>query len=173
MNEKTVANPVAALCPQCGLCCNGVLFADVELRRADRPAALERLGLKILKKGRKRAFAQPCSCFDGKLCTIYRDRPAYCAAFECGLLQRVAAGEGAVPSALKTIALAKRKVARVELLLKKLGAADPGLPLTQRYANAMRAPVELARGGGGTNHPGKLMLAMAELMELLQTEFLR
>ncbi len=31
------------LCPDCGLCCNGVLFADVELRAGDDAGRLKQL----------------------------------------------------------------------------------------------------------------------------------
>ena len=35
------------LCTRCGLCCNGSLFADVELAPSDDSATLEVLGLAI------------------------------------------------------------------------------------------------------------------------------
>ena len=96
------ASAVAELCPQCGLCCDSTLFADVELRDDDDPARLRQLGLTLVKKGRtKVAFAQPCACFDGKLCGIYADRPGRCRRFECGILKRVDAGEMTSGAALK------------------------------------------------------------------------
>ncbi len=164
------AGPIEALCPQCGLCCNGVLFADVELRKSDRTSALEKLGLAVFKRGRHRVFAQPCGCFDGRHCAIYEDRPTHCQAFECGLLQRVSAGKLTAAEALKTIAQAKRKVARVESLLKKLGETDASPALTQRYVAAMSAPVDLA-SNRGPDHQGQLMRQMGELMELLEVKF--
>jgi len=36
----TAQSWVGQLCPACGLCCNGVLFADVELRAGDNPSRL-------------------------------------------------------------------------------------------------------------------------------------
>jgi len=87
-------NGIEQLCPNCGLCCDSTLFADVELRASDNPARLSRLGLTLLKKTKfTTAFAQPCACFDGKLCQIYQDRPKRCQLFECGLLKRVEVGE--------------------------------------------------------------------------------
>ena len=65
MNKKSPADFVSQLCPKCGLCCNGVLFADVELRKGDDAQRLAELGLSLEKKGRQQAFAQPCACFDG------------------------------------------------------------------------------------------------------------
>ena len=76
------ADAVSQLCPNCGLCCNGVLFADVELRAGDDAKRLKDLGMTLEKKGQgKVAFAQPCACFDGKLCGIYADRPKRCRTF--------------------------------------------------------------------------------------------
>ena len=55
---------VHQLCPNCGLCCNGVLFADVELRAGDDAKKLKKLGLEPHPKPKtKMAFAQPCACF--------------------------------------------------------------------------------------------------------------
>ena len=65
-------NAIDQLCIKCGLCCNGVLFADVELRKGDKAEQLAELGLSLKEKGQRRAFVQPCACFDGKLCRIYR-----------------------------------------------------------------------------------------------------
>jgi uncharacterized protein len=124
MNRKTTAAPVALLCPKCGLCCNGVLFADVKLQKGDAARRLAELGLELKKPGRKTAFPQPCAGFDGTLCRIYADRPRYCRAFECGLLKRVQAGEMGVKAALKIIADARRRVEKVRRRLQRLGQND-------------------------------------------------
>ena len=117
-------NSIEHLCPNCGLCCNGVLFADVELQKGDNAGRLIDLGMALKKKGMKRAFAQPCHCFDGRLCRIYTDRPKRCATFECGLLKRVQSGEMPAPAALKRIADAKILVEKVRRLLGRLGDKD-------------------------------------------------
>ena len=80
---------IAKLCPACGLCCNGVLFGDVELQRGDDAKRLTKLGVELFRKGRKAAFTQPCDCLVKGLCRIYANRPKRCAAFDCGLLKRV------------------------------------------------------------------------------------
>ena len=56
MNKNLSTNFVSQLCPKCGLCCNGVLFADVELRKGDDAERLAELGLLLEKKGRKQGF---------------------------------------------------------------------------------------------------------------------
>ena len=172
MKATPIADAIESLCPKCGLCCNGVLFADGELQRSDRTAWLEQLGLAIFRQGGKRRFAQPCACFDGRRCSIYANRPANCAAFECGVLQRLVAGKLSAAAARKTIGLARRKFQTLELHLQKSPGDDPALPLSHRYGAAMRAPVDLAQPGGAGPH-GRLLRSMETLMVLLQTEFLR
>ena len=173
MNKNIPADGVSQLCPKCGLCCNGVLFANVALQKGDDAQRLGELGLSLKRKGRKQAFAQPCACFNGTHCRIYPDRPAYCRAFECGLLKGVQAGELEAKTALKHIAEARRRVETVNHLLQQLGQNDQQLALIQRYAQAMREPVELSGPAAGVEMRGELMRAVESLMETLQRDFLK
>jgi uncharacterized protein len=174
MNKNFQTDSVDRLCPNCGLCCNGVLFADVELRAGDDAARLAKLGLLIEKKTQtKLAFAQPCACFDGKLCGIYTDRPKRCRTFECGLLKRVQGGELDADAALKTISQTKRQVEKVRGLLRQLGQRDEQLAMTKRYAEAMSAPIDLSDHETDSERRGELMLAVDELMRQLQRDFLK
>jgi len=172
MKKETINSGVDQLCPNCGLCCNGVLFADVELRTGDDAGRLAELGLSLKKKGSKLAFAQPCTCFDGKLCGIYSDRPKRCRTFECGLLKRVQNGELDASAALPTIALAKRQAEKVRVLLSQLGQKDERLAMTKRYTAAMSAPIDLADHETDSERRGELMLAVDDLMQLFQLSFL-
>jgi len=173
MNPNGPTDFVSQLCLNCGLCCNGVLFADVELRKGDDPQQLAELGLGLGRKGRRLAFAQPCACFDGKLCKIYSQRPKRCRTFECGLLKRVQAGQLDAGMALKLIGQAKRQVQKVSKLLRRSGSDDERLALSHRYDQAMRKPVDLSAGNIATALPGKLMSAYGDLMRRLQRDFLK
>ena len=164
---------VAQLCPNCGLCCDSTLFADVELRAADDAKRLQKLGLTIKQKTQtKLAFAQPCACFDGKLCGIYGDRPKRCRRFECGLLKRVEADEMTAGAALKKISEAKKRAENVRGLLRQSGKGDEPMALTHRYAEAMSAPIDMS-GETDAERRGELMLAVNDLMTLLERDFLR
>jgi Fe-S-cluster containining protein len=167
------ADAISQLCPNCGLCCNGVLFADVELQKDDNAGRLIDLGMSLKKKGMKRAFAQPCRCFDGKLCQIYADRPKRCATFECGLLKRVQSGEMSAPAALKRIADAKKLVENVRRLLRRLGDKDEQLALSKRYSRMMAQPIDLSASEDTGEARGELMMAVNDLMHVLQSEFLK
>ena len=161
-----------ALCLACGLCCNGVLFGDVELQRSDDAKRLAALGVELFGKGRKSAFSQPCSCFDGKLCDIYADRPKQCRAFECGLLKRVKAGKLTAGAALKAIAEARRSSEAVLKLVRELGSTDETKPLNQRYAAVVAQPIDMAADEAVLERRGELMMAVAKLVETLQRDFL-
>jgi hypothetical protein len=166
-------NGIDQLCPNCGLCCDGTLFADVELRAGDDAKKLERLGFELFQKSKtKLAFPQPCAGFDGKLCKIYGDRPKRCRLFECGLLKKVEAGEISAGAALRKISAAKERARDVRGLLRLLGQRDEAMALTHRYTEAMSAPMDLA-DEKDTARRGELMLAVSELMNLLQRDFLR
>ena len=159
---------VQKLCPQCGLCCNGVLFGDVELQRGDDARRLAALGLELLKKGRKRAFQQPCACFDGRLCGIYSDRPSRCRSFECRQIQRIEAGELDFQQAARNVRDAKRRVDEVLRLLRALGNTDEAIPLNRRYASVMAAPIDMAGSEAAIELRGELMLAVGRLVDVLE-----
>ena len=165
-------NGIEKLCLNCGLCCDGTLFADVELCPGDNPARLKNLGLSLAKKGKSKiAFAQPCSCFDGKLCRIYPDRPKRCGLFECGLLKRVEADKLTVGAALKKISDARRQAEKVRELLGSLGQHNVAMALTHRYAEVMSAPMDFSVADDAEKR-GELMMAVNDLMTKLQRDFL-
>lgn len=166
-------NCVDQLCPKCGLCCNGVLFADVRLQKNDDARRLTELGLPLKQKAGRPAFPQPCSCLDGTLCRIYAERPEHCRAFECGLLKRVQTGEMDVAIALRKIAEAQRLAERVRHWLRRLGDRNETLALTRRYAGVMRKPVDLSGPDEAVEGRGELMLAVNDLMHTLQRDFLK
>lgn len=173
MNRSaTRKDAVAELCPACGLCCNGVLFADVELAAKDDRGALKSLGLELRRKGRKQAFAQPCACFHARLCRIYADRPERCRTFECGVLKRVQGGKLKSPAALKLIAQVQRQARVIEGQLERLGNRDTQAPLSRRYAKVMAEPIDLSGDADAVELRAELMLGVAALMELLHHHFL-
>ena len=162
---------VDQLCPTCGLCCDSTLFADVELRKGDDPERLVKLGLDIVEKAKTRlAFSQPCACFDGKFCKIYAERPQRCRRFECGLLKRVQTGQMTTDTALKKIVAAKAQAEKVRGWLRQSGQREERMAMTHRYAQAMSAPADLSKAD---DQRGELLLAVNELMQMLERDFLR
>ena len=91
------------LCTRCGLCCDGSLFADVELSGADEATGLEALGLEIEDDDGAGLLIQPCRALKGTRCSIYKHRPNCCHTFECRLLQQARRGTVSVAAAQKKI----------------------------------------------------------------------
>lgn len=133
---------------------------------------LTQLHLDLFRKGRKTAFSQPCSCFDGKLCSIYADRPKQCRAFECGLIKRVSANQFTTGAALKVIADTRRRSDAILKLVRELGHVDETKPLNQRYAAVVSQPIDMAADEADLERRGELMMSVANLMKSLQRDFL-
>jgi Fe-S-cluster containining protein len=152
------------LCLQCGLCCNGVLFADVRPEPGDRSPLFKLHGSRV---------AQPCPAFNSGDCTcaIYSGRPSRCRKFECRQLLGVRAGGISVAGALNKIHAAQKLAAKVRQLLGELGCNDTRLPLSRRFRRCQRA----AENGGLPSEKfdtlADLQLAVHELTLLLAKEF--
>ena len=122
------------LCTTCGLCCDGTLFADVELGRAEA-TRLESMGLEVeVTDGG--LLSQPCAALKGRRCSIYAHRPTCCRTFECQLLQDAQRGAVRAERALEQIGEAQKQIQRVRDLLKQLGERQVRLPLKERCAAA-------------------------------------
>ena len=162
-----------SLCLECGLCCNGVIFADVQLRRGDNAARLRALGLAFVKnsKGGIVKFRQPCAAFGGCKCNIYSERPKYCREFECLLLKGVKAGEVKIDEARRVIRSALRQAETVKRLLRRLGDEDETLALSKRVRRIQRAMESRAQEKETAHAFGELTLAAHKLNMLLSERF--
>jgi uncharacterized protein len=172
MSADTTAN---ALCLECGLCCNGVIFADVQLQPGDDPVLLQTLGLSLLPHRRSKInnqkFQQPCSAYDGCRCRIYVERPEYCRDFECLVLKSVKAGRTKTSAARRLIHTARRRAETVDQLLRELGDQDTQVALSRRFQR-MRQRLESVETDGRTAEAfGRLTLAVHELNMLLGEAF--
>jgi len=163
---------VNALCPTCALCCNGVLFADVRLQAGDDAKRLASLGVALKRRGSVVRFTQPCSCLTGERCGIYAERPARCRTFECRLLKRAQTGEITERVALASIRKARAAAEKVRRILRELGDTNETVPLSRRYQRIMRQPIDLSADERLIDLRGELMLAVSELVAVLEREFL-
>jgi uncharacterized protein len=159
------------LCTQCGLCCDGTLFGDVELAGRREATRLEALGLDVDSDDADvELLALPCAGLRGTRCGVYAHRPQCCRTFECRLLQQAQRGEVTAADALARIAAAKAQVARVRTLLAGLEPrGSTRLPLAERVANALDA----APGGAatGSRRRRSLATAMAALSRTIRATF--
>jgi hypothetical protein len=175
-------SPAEGLCFACGLCCNGVIFADVRLQAGDDAERLRSLGLPLTagRPGRSQEadnssrpirFRQPCAAFDGCRCRIYADRPRYCREFECVLLKSVSAGHTGRDAALGIIASARRRADEVLSLLRQLGDRDEHLPVAARFRRTARRLEQQGLDEETAERYGRLTLAVHDLNLLLADAF--
>ncbi len=179
LTRKSVSlrNAVAQLCPQCALCCNGVLFKDVELQPGDNAKKLASLGLPVSKLRtphsafRVQKFPQPCAALDGCRCCVYEDRPARCRQFECALLKSVQTGETEVASALRIIDRTRKRADQVRILLRECGDANESMALSLRFKRTKRRFEASPPDEVLAEVFGRLTLAVHDLNLMLRRNF--
>ena len=126
------------LCTRCGLCCDGTLFADVELTGRAEAERMEFLGLRVEEHdGDSELMQLPCAALCGTRCGVYAHRPKVCRTFECRLLQETRRGAVDVGRAIAVIDEARTRIGRVKELLVQLGDPTPSLPLKERCAEVL------------------------------------
>ncbi|MCC6525175.1 MAG: YkgJ family cysteine cluster protein [Polyangiaceae bacterium] len=159
MSEPARATALRELCLACGLCCNGGLFARVPLA----PPEVERLrgrGLVVVSHDGEPALRQPCAAWSGAGCNCYAERPARCAAYECHLYARLAAGALDPPDAHARLG---RILELVATLARAFGGVD-GASAIRRAAALLAAAPPVA-----PEH-AHLALDLAELVRLVTRE---
>lgn len=168
----TAKSPVN-LCLDCGMCCNGVLFRDVELQQGDDPEILESLGIKLERLRRKTRFAQPCSALQQDCrCSIYSQRPRRCRQFDCRVLQSVQLGELSCDAALRVVRRARQQTDKVMKLMHELGDPAEHLPLAKRFKRLRKRFEQGFKNHKQAEVYARLSLAVHELNLLLQSRFL-
>jgi len=107
------AEAAMTLCRQCGLCCDGTLFAWLAVGPAELPA-LQAHGLPVLQRADgSRALRQPCAALCGKDCTAYEARPLPCRQFRCQQLIALDEGEIDLPEALRVVQRTQQAIAEL------------------------------------------------------------
>ena len=162
------------LCTRCGLCCDGSLFADVELASGDEASALEVMGLEIEDDDDDGGglLLQPCGALKGRRCSIYPHRPDCCRTFKCQLLQEVKRGMTGVERANEKIAEALKRIERVKELVVQFGTGDERLPLMEHCAEALALSEAAAAGPAVKRKRAELQAAMTSVERLVQAVFL-
>jgi len=167
-------NGANELCLECGLCCNGVIFADVKLQPDDDARRLGALGLpvSIPQSGRRNPyFKQPCAALDGCRCWIYAQRPQYCRQFECALLKQVKAGRLETAAALRIIRTAREGAEKVRRLLRAVGDVEEHAALAGRFRRAARRLEETGLDEQTADTYAQLTLAVHDLNLLVSQAF--
>ncbi len=171
--SRSTAVTAEDLCIACGMCCNGVIFADVHLQQGDSQPELQALGLRFEGggAGTPAKFCQPCAAYDGARCRIYGQRPRYCREFECLLLKKFQEGRTSGQAALRQIRKARGLSDRVIALLEQLGDNDQELPLARRFQRTRDRLESMGMDTRVAAIYGELTVAMLDLNFLLSGVF--
>jgi Fe-S-cluster containining protein len=159
------------LCLSCAICCNGVLFRDVELQNDDDPARLQAAGLRLQKRRGKLVFSQPCPALDGWRCRCYGSRPSHCRNFECALFKAVGRNDLEIAKALQLIRTARQRAERVGRLFRQLGDENEQLPFSARFRRLTRRFHVRAVNEETANLFSEMTLAVHDLNLLLRDAF--
>jgi hypothetical protein len=166
-------SPTDALCTRCALCCDGSLFADVELAGPAESAGLEVMGLEIEENDAGGGLlVQPCGALQGKWCGIYAHRPECCRTFECRLLKDVRRGAVGEEQAGQHIVEALKRVGRVRELAAELGQRDGRLPLKELCAEALALSDEAGPNPALNRKRAELETEMSAVEGLIRRKFL-
>lgn len=125
-----------ALCTNCGLCCDGTLFEDVELKNEREALGLELMGVQIDTDAAP-ALPLPCTALDGRKCSIYKNRPGTCRRFECKLLQQTKLGNISTAEAKTTIKQTLDQAAVIKNLCKKIEGKKNNGSLREVYQSTV------------------------------------
>lgn len=101
--SSTQPSLAQSVCVDCGLCCDGSIFEDVELKDVHEADSMEIMGLETEEEEGKYLLVQPCNALSGTQCGLYPHRPECCRTFECHLLNRLKAGDITKTKALSII----------------------------------------------------------------------
>ena len=115
--------PGEALCLSCGMCCDGSLFARVDLAPGE--------GAPLGHPGRD-AMPQPCRQLGpARACAVYAARPTKCRAYTCHLFDRVATG-AVTPAFAASVVACARDLQRRSIAASHaaMGARDAASPVT-------------------------------------------
>lgn len=154
------------ICIDCGMCCDGTLFARVGLPGDGDVALLAGTPVRVEGSSSEPFFSQPCVAFDGR-CSIYAVRPTICRNFRCSLLRRHNQGEVSTEEARRiiriTLDMRDRAMASIR---RRLPVRSMSFPELQRQLAQL--PVE---EGGSSHEHMEMLLDIGAVNSLLAKHF--
>lgn len=157
MTELSRDEELTKLCRSCGVCCNGVMFAYVEVGPGELTPDTRRR-LQVLEAEKR--FTLPCLAHTPSGCGIYQDRPEICRGYTCAMYDEHEASGGDLERKLRRVDRIKDLVASVRA--RRTNAPREWLP---------RAIAEMLAVGKPTEVEPELLLDIAELAMRLQRDF--
>lgn len=106
-----------SLCVECGLCCDGSMFADAVISEDEAGRLAGRVALSPARDH----LLQPCIALGKGGCGVYADRPQTCRNYRCVVLGQLEEGRITLEDAREAIGELKARRARVAAAM---GLAD-------------------------------------------------
>jgi Fe-S-cluster containining protein len=161
-----------SICRDCGLCCDGSLFSEVELLDPVESAGLEVLGLAVEdeEEDEPAVLMQPCGALRETSCSIYENRPDCCRTFECALLKKLNAGTYSPHEARGRIEHLRADLRELANLIRRVHGNE-GLPIREQYHEAQELLANRA-GESSETESAALTLAMASVENVVRRDFL-
>jgi len=130
--RMTLEDELTLLCGVCGACCDGTLFAWVDLEVGERTRRPPRR-LPLVREGT--GMVQPCEHHGDDGCSIYADRPAACRSYRCALYDAHRDEQGAIEPRIERVEKLRAVAARVRAVVAGPSDRDRGLwELLERQA---------------------------------------
>ena len=126
--EHDPASKSSELCLSCGICCAGILHAEVRLEN-DEIALATQHRLPLIGSN---AFSLPCPSHTGADCSIYLNRPARCRSYECDSLKRFLQGTVSFEEATAWVHRAKELI---HAIYQYMGGRDPSQRIWQQVTD--------------------------------------
>jgi hypothetical protein len=103
-----------ALCNNCGLCCDGHVFATVDVEKSS-VSPLKNAGFELNEDSNGGTyFSQPCIAHEGNRCVVYNIRPENCKQFQCILLKNYLAGYIEFDDALSIVQNCRKSICELD-----------------------------------------------------------
>lgn len=131
---------VSHLCTQCGLCCDGSLFEDLELMGEEESYHCESIGLMIDDSQDVPLLLQPCPALKNGRCSVYDQRPQTCRDFYCGLAGRLQDQQVDIDSALNHVQSLKNIKSGVYELFQRNQFTPDELSLSAQMSEFIQHP---------------------------------
>jgi hypothetical protein len=148
-----------SLCLSCGLCCDGTMFREVPVTKAEAKA----LGRRALFNRARTRMTQPCRALKDRCCQVYEDRPAKCREFNCLVLQGLLRGDLTEAEARESIDDVLSRRARVAELQEMEDEPAAAVERARQLVETDRASPELKDAAERLERALLLMKADADM----------
>lgn len=135
VSEPPPPDAATALCLDCGICCEGVLYTYGQLHEDEVERIID-LGILVSEESEAPAFVQPCACHLDRRCAVYDDRPRTCVTYRCALLRSAQTGTSTFAECHRIVKEVRAVISRI---YGRIGTRDPSKRIWSQAGDYLRA----------------------------------